>query len=283
MKEHYDVVIVGAGPAGLMAAKVLAEGGKDVVVFEKNKVIGDKVCAGGITEKDMKYSIPESIIERKFNKIVVSTERQRIEMQQATPIVMTVNRRRLGEWQCEQTKKAGAQVFLETTVSEITAESVTAAGLRVNYDYLIGADGAASIVRKFVGLVTDEMLVAFQYIIKEEFKDLELHVNPTRFGLTYLWIFPYKGTASIGTGIDVGRTRTIKDLRHNFEKWLEERNIDYHNALFESAPINYDYEGHDFGNIFLAGDAGGFTSPLTAEGIYSSFVSGEEIAKKNNR
>ena len=44
--EKFDVVIIGAGPAGLKAAEVLAEGRKRVVVFEKKPIVGHKVCAG---------------------------------------------------------------------------------------------------------------------------------------------------------------------------------------------------------------------------------------------
>ena len=50
--------------------------------------------------------------------------------------------------------------------------------------------------------------------------------------------------------------------------------------MFESAPINYDYRGMEFGKIFLVGDAGGFTFPLTGEGIYSAITTGEEVARK---
>ena len=54
-------------------------------------------------------------------------------------------------------------------------------------------------------------------------------------------------------------------------------NID--KAVYESAPISYDYRGYRFDNIFLVGEAGGFASGLTGEGIYQSLVSGEEVAK----
>ena len=47
ISKKYDVVIIGAGPAGLAAARYLAENKKSVLVLEKNKVIGPKVCGGG--------------------------------------------------------------------------------------------------------------------------------------------------------------------------------------------------------------------------------------------
>ena len=51
MKDKYDVIIVGAGPAGLSCAEVLAKGGKSVLVLEKNNEVGPKICAGGLTAR----------------------------------------------------------------------------------------------------------------------------------------------------------------------------------------------------------------------------------------
>jgi len=44
--------------------------------------------------------------------------------------------------------------------------------------------------------------------------------------------------------------------------------------------INYDYKGHEFKNKFLVGDAGGFASGLTGEGMYFAIKSGEDVARK---
>jgi len=52
--EKYDVVIVGAGPAGLACAKELSKGSKTILLIEKNKIIGPKVCAGGLRKKVLK-------------------------------------------------------------------------------------------------------------------------------------------------------------------------------------------------------------------------------------
>ena len=51
------------------------------------------------------------------------------------------------------------------------------------------------------------------------------------------------------------------------------------NSKYEAFIIDFDYQGYHFENIFLVGDAGGFVSGLTGEGIYQALVSGEEIGK----
>ncbi len=62
--------------------------------------------------------------------------------------------------------------------------------------------------------------------------------------------------------------------------WLKEHNVDLTDAKYEEWTINYDCQKFEYGNIFLVGDAAGFTSGLTGEGIYFAMVSGIEAAKK---
>ena len=79
--DKYDVIIVGAGPAGLIAAKNLA-GKKKVLVLEKNRMVGDKVCAGGLTVKDFKeFDTPKSLIKKEFraaNLFIYNRQRIRL-------------------------------------------------------------------------------------------------------------------------------------------------------------------------------------------------------------
>ena len=60
---------------------------------------------------------------------------------------------------------------------------------------------------------------------------------------------------------------------------MAEKGFDLSSARYESAPISYDYREISYGNIFLVGEAGGFASGFTGEGIYQSIASGEEVAK----
>src|SRR3989338_6031775 len=117
--EKREVVIVGAGPGGLKCAEILANKGKDVLVLEKNNIIGDKVCAGGLTLKDLGLGIPDSIIQRKFNKIIIHTPLQDTEIELEEPFLATLDRKDLGKWMAEKAKKQGAEIRTETLVKEI--------------------------------------------------------------------------------------------------------------------------------------------------------------------
>ena len=59
MENKFDVVIIGAGPAGLKCAEQLKNSNLSVLVIEKNKIIGPKVCAGGLTPLAANFDFPE--------------------------------------------------------------------------------------------------------------------------------------------------------------------------------------------------------------------------------
>ena len=68
-------------------------------------------------------------------------------------------------------------------------------------------------------------------------------------------------------------------LKNNFQKWLSKNKIDTSQAQYQASPINFDYQGYKFSNIFLTGDAAGLASGYTGEGIYQALISGEEVGK----
>ncbi len=281
------MVIIGAGPAGLKCAEVLAKKGKKVLLLEKNSIFGDKTCAGGLTLKDLKLGIPDKIIQKKFNKVVLHTPLQDTDVETGESFIATINRKDLGKWMASNAEKQGAEIRLNSQVVEINEKTIKIKdGTEIKYKYLVGADGGSSIVRKYLGLKTINFEQAFQYITPKKFKNLELFLDPDKFGPSYLWIFPYKNSTSIGTGVDLSKEvkQPIFDLpvskvRKNFDDWCKKR-FDIKKAEFQAAIINYDYQGHEFKNKFLIGDAGGFASGLTGEGIYFAIKSGEDVAQK---
>jgi geranylgeranyl reductase len=274
-------VIVGAGPGGLNCAKVLGSSGKKVLVLEQNSVIGPKVCAGGLTNDSINYlEIPESLLDNKFGEVVLHTPSQSVSVKHIRNFIYTVDRKKFGQWQLKKLDKKFVTVKTDSRVTQIGDNYVIVNDdEKVGFKYLVGADGSNSIVRKHLGIKNDEIGISIQYVIPTKiYKKLELFFDYRLFGLWYAWIFPHKEYVSVGCGCDLRRISS-KKLVKNFKFWLKNNEIDVSGAVYEAFTINADFQGWRFGNIFLVGDAAGFASGLTGEGIYQALVSGDEAAK----
>lgn len=279
--NKYDVAIIGAGPAGLEAAKILSTNNKSVIILEKNSIYGKKVCAGGLTTKDFSLGISSDLADIKYNKVVLKTPFSTTTVKSKKPYVATITREKLGKYLAAQDKLEGVKICLNTEVKQVKQNSlVTEKGETIQFDYLIGADGGRSIVRKYLDLSNEKELVAFHYKVPKKYKDMELIFDAKTFGAGYAWIFPHKEFTSIGAGFHRRDFKNGTNFKQIFQEWAKKRGIDLDERYYEAWIINYDYQGHQFKNIFLAGDAGGFASGLTGEGIYFAMISGIEIAKK---
>lgn len=276
--EKHKTIIIGAGPGGLRCAKILADNKEDFILVERKTKFDRKICTGmwGISEKTNYMKLPDKLFEKKFRKVVVSTPHRKIELKCDKPFVATLNRKELSEYMYREAKKSGAEIMFDSPVSEIGIDYVIVKGKKIYFNNLIGADGSSSIVRKSLGL-NQHIGIGIQYWVKKEFKNMEIHFDADKFGPWFAWIAPHNGLTSIGTGSDP-RLIPSNKLRENLNSWCLENDISISSAKFEGAPINYDYQGYKFNNKYLIGDAAGFASGLTGEGIYFAMASGEDVA-----
>lgn len=275
------VVIVGGSVGGLKTAEELAKKKIDVLVLEQKPAIGYKVCAGFLSPKALALlKLPNSKLQRKFKSFIVKTLNRTNQVRMPATIA-TIDRADLHKLMAKRAKTAGAEIRTNAKVTKIQKNHVIVNNKeKIHFDYLVGADGSNSIVRKSLGLKTENILSAFQYITPKKFKNLELIFDFDRFGSAYLWIFPYKDSTSIGTGADLSpkSKKSVREVKLELDKFCKPL-FDIKKTRFESALINYDYRGYKFGNRFLIGDAGGFASGLTGEGMIFAMLSGIDVAK----
>lgn len=282
--SKYDVVIIGGGPAGLSCATTLARGGVKVMLLERKKNIGRKVCAGGITWHGLIKQVPENLIQRTFPEQHIYSNWQKICFHKQDPIVATVNREELGKWMADVALHEGAHIKTGCYVKSISGKSLTAANghgktFTLEFDHLVGADGSTSMVRRHLGIPTSKLGVGINYQIEGNYEHMEWHLNTAFFGSGYGWIFPHRETISIGAYVTRG-TMNPDTLKRNLINWAKTRSFDLTNSSAKAEFINFDYRGFEFGNTWLVGDAAGLASGLTGEGINPAIVSGEEVAKQ---
>ncbi|MFZ5797321.1 MAG: NAD(P)/FAD-dependent oxidoreductase, partial [Thermodesulfobacteriota bacterium] len=282
--DTFEVVIVGGGPGGLSCAKTLAEAGAKVILLERRKTIGRKVCAGGITWDGLIQRVPEHLIERSFPEQRIFSNWQNIRYRQKNPIIATVNRERLGQWMRDEAIRAGAEIRTGCNVREIGDHRLTCTDEKggtftLGWDRLVGADGSSSLVRRHLNLPTRGMGVGMNYQAPGTYEHMEWHLNTRLFGSGYGWVFPHRDSVSIGayrpqTGIPPVR------FKKRLLAWAEARGFRLDEVPAQADLINFDFRGVAFGNIWLVGDAAGLASGLTGEGIHPAIVSGESVARK---
>lgn len=279
--EYFDVIIIGAGPAGLKCAEVLGNSKFSVLLLEKNAEIGVKVCAGGLLVKNSEYlNLPKEIIDSRFDKIKLHIKNTSSTLNYHEDFVYTIDRKKLGQWQLQKLKQfENIEIRKNCKVSKIEKNYIHVKGKKISYKKLIGADGSNSIVKRYLGIKSKSVDIAIQYIIPtKKYKEFEIFFDPNLFSAWYAWIFPHKDYVSIGCGCNP-KIISSKKIINNFHNWLDKNSVDISNGKYEAFSLDYNFQGYQFESIFLIGDAGGFVSGLTGEGIYPAIVSGEEIGK----
>jgi len=276
MNKH-NVIIVGAGPAGLECANQLSESNLSVLLIERNKIIGPKVCAGGLTYLIKDFNIPKEYT-RKFIKYDCYLNGKKFEINSVN-YMKTISRYDLGQWQLEKIKNSNnIKILTGVSVKSIKKNKIITNQGDYHFDFLVGADGSNSIVRKYLGLAS-KFCIGLCYDIDKISNKLILSLNYNLLNFGYIWEFPHKKYINIGVFFN---PKNIKSslAKNILEDYLKKNNYNFSFKNIKGGVFNYNYCGCIFDNIFLIGDAAGLILKTTGEGISLALISGREIGKK---
>lgn len=283
--EAVEHLILGAGPAGLRAAQVLAGAGREVLVLEKRAEIGPKTCAGGLTMKAMRelepLGLPRQATLASTGHVAFAGGAP-VALDPQETVVHTIARRELGRFQLGWTRAAGAEVRpgVAATAIDLQAHSVTAEGRPIRWRHLIGADGADSAVRRALGLPSPREYFAAEFNLPGvRLEPLRIECDPAALANGYFWVFPHAEYTSVGA-VAAKHLVAPGAVRRYLEGRLDGLGVSRVGVPFEGATLEVVYGGRHFADgVHLAGDAAGMASSLTAEGIYAALVTGEEVAR----
>ncbi len=289
----HDVLIIGAGPAGNMAALDLARAGRSVVVLDSRSVIGDKLCTGIIGNECAALLPPrQDIIHTQANSAtVVSPAGRRYRIRRSKPHAYILNRVAYVNSVAEQAQEHGAAYHLNTRANRIrtTTDSVkvtaTSPGGETVHSAriaIIAAGFGTPLVRQ-AGLHdagAGEYLVGCQAEVEtRDIAETEVYLGSAHIPGSFAWIAPTaEGRALVGM---VPR-KSANSLIDAFIAKLQAGNrigsvIGKPRTWgIPVRPLSRTYTDR----ILVVGDAAGLVKPTTGGGIYYAFLSGRIAADK---
>jgi geranylgeranyl reductase len=275
IQNSYDVIIIGAGPAGLECARGLAKSNLSVLLINKDK-IHYKICCNYLPVRALEF-LPMKVMKGKFSHVDVNYHGIGFPFFFGKDLVYFTNRKTLFNWYMAVIKKNKNISYLGgICVSQIYRNFIVLQdGTKIKFKHLVGADGASSIVRNYLGLSSEKTMLAIQYPSKINSQDIKIFFDRDIFPYGYGWVGAHKNYTVIGGGVPILKS---KNFKKNLDNWIERNKFKADFDKIQSSILNCDYRGYNFGNIFLAGDAAGLTSALTGEGIYPAMLSGKQIA-----
>lgn len=290
--DRFDVIVIGAGPAGAAAAYVAAQAGLRVALIDRKTFPRNKLCGGLITGRARQHyaeifghDMPFEPQDRKTT-VDFRYRGQPVGIIEDAPVLCAAMRWDMDAMLCAHAMGAGAQDFTGQTVAEIDrdARTVTLKGGPVlGYGVLIGADGVNSqVARALFGQPFDRARIGFGLEIEAR----GAHINPAapvRIDLGaaqwgYGWVFPKRCSTTVGVG---GLLSENPDMKRAMSAYCDMLGIDAAEASFKGQFLPFgDFRsmpGQDA--VLLVGDAAGLVDPITGEGIGYAMQSGQLAAK----
>lgn len=295
MKTDYDIIVVGAGPAGSIAARSAAEQGVSVLMMEKDRDVGYPVRCG---EAISKAGVEEFILSNE-KWITSHIEKFSLNSPDGTEVIIEFNdagyvlERRIFDYELARTAaQAGAEIITRAYVNGLLTENGKVTGVKYEYrgeqkelkaKIVIAADGVESRVGRWAGLKTHvhfkDMECCSQITaanIKAEPDTLYFYFGENVAPGGYFWVFPKgNGNANIGLGVSgmVGKKRSALSFLNDF------MNEHYPGApvltsIAGGVPSTVTLEKISAPGIMIVGDAARQVNPLSGGGIASGMIGG---------
>ncbi len=302
----FDIAVVGAGPAGSMAAHWLAVNDVQVALLDQATFPRDKPCGDAITSRGL------AVLERLELGDWAAQFRQPSALRLRSPDGQVLDgrpdvgddycygrfipRQLLDERLAQAAAEAGAQLMEETRVIAIERTTngmcVLADGQEVTAQLVILADGSRATITRRLGLVSGppELVAIQQYFVGDVGPEERMEIHFERPIVPYYtWLFPLgDGEVNVGTATYTRRARRGSvNLRKVLARFVADLPAT-EGRLARAEPVG-PVRGHPLRTrldgtrthaerVLVAGDAAGLVNPLTGEGIASALESGELAA-----
>ena len=300
------VAVVGSGPAGSSAAETLVKAGIETYLFER-KLDNAKPCGGAIPLCMVsEFDLPPHIIDRQVRKMKMispSNVEVDINIENAHEYIGMCRREVLDGFLRDRAASLGAKLINGTVHTlDIPSNNTdpyvlhyadhsdgSAMGIQktLKVDLVIGADGANSRVAKAIDAGDYNYAIAFQERIRlpedkmAYYEDLaEMYVGDDVSTDFYAWVFPKYDHVAVGTGTMKVNQASIKKLQAGVRARAAKKLMGGEIIKVEAHPIpEHPRPRRVVGRVALVGDAAGYVTKSSGEGIYFAAKSGRMCAE----
>lgn len=295
-EQLWDIIVIGAGPAGASAAYAAASAGASVLILEKASLPRHKVCGGGIIGTSLSalpvnYRPPVAEEVRRVTFTLNGRdERTRRVPADAPPLFSLVNRIDFDQGLAVAAVEAGAAVLTGCAVIRVDARMpgapgedlvrlTTRDGRQFEARCVIGADGSASRAGAHVGVRCDQVDLGLEAEIRIPSELAHrwagrIALDWSRIPGSYGWVFPKENVLNVGIIADRNNKNSTRD---SYREYIDRLGL----SRFHPASVS----GHltrcrkpdsplHRGRVLVAGDAAGLLEPWTREGISFALRSG---------
>ena len=283
MTETFDIVIIGAGPAGSSAAQAAAQRGAKVLLIDRRQHIGVPVqCAELVSQWISHYVRFSSTCILQTIETMVMHLPDKISFEMRSPGYM-LDRSLFDKELVASAILLGAKISVETRAISLSSEGLMVEqGSKkemIQAKVFIGADGVHSFTARCLGQPSLKTVVALQYevIIPEPQNHVDVIFHKDYEG-GYAWFFPKGRTANVGVGVIPEKTNLLlKLLDHFLDHLVESKRLPGIEIVAKtggSIPCEKPRKSV-FGNILLVGDAAGHAHSISGAGILNAVIGGE--------
>ncbi|MCX8118751.1 MAG: NAD(P)/FAD-dependent oxidoreductase [Desulfobacterota bacterium] len=282
MGESYDLVVVGAGPAGASAARAAAQRGVKVLLIDQRKRVGLPVQCGELVSQWISSYAPFDP-----RAIVQPVEAMAVHLPDQPPLWMKspgymLDRHLFDNDLAISAVLSGAEIAIGTKALHASSEGVLLRrGTKeewVRARVIIAADGLSSTVARSANQPPLKELRALQYevVLHRPQSFTEIHFHPDYEG-GYAWFFPKGKRANAGVGVVPSKTSLLPELLDQFLHGLKHSGnlprVEIVSKTGGSIPCEPRKETV-VGNILFVGDAAGHAHPITGAGILNAVMGG---------
>lgn len=296
--SSYDVIVIGAGPAGSAAAAPPAAAGLRALLLEKRERIGVPVRCGEATgnRRELARFLPvdEAWIQSDLHTFVFAGPAGR-EIRKSLPdLGVLLDRAKFDQAMADRAAAQGTEVVTGAQALGLLGGREEPFGVRVLYRgkavelpcrLVIGADGTEGMVSRWAGLPLDQanrgVYSALEYeldCVAREPGTLKIVFGREHIPNGYYWIFPKdkKGTVKVGAGWLSHSFRPEYTLQNHLDEFLAKCCLSGKiiNTVGGTIPLDGPRKELAANRVLLAGDAAHLANPLSAGGIMNALESG---------